>query len=373
MAFDPLQEDCLRLILSAMQREQVFPLENAEFIAQATKAFQQDPSSLIRTDRDRSFHLVCKATEIIDYRVPFLPSEEEVERQLGVAENYLREAVELDEGNWDAKRMLAIVQSESDDELVTYLTNNREAVAADAARLLEEANDPYALEFARDLGQRPYLRWLASLASRYFIAGQYRRALATAEESLALSPLDPAGVRHTGVLALAKLEVSGEEFTRFRTNYALAYQVAAVATQQATAPQSAAPQQTDLPTAPLPLDPWTLIAEISLAYRSFNFERATASLRTLMNTYPRAAQPLYFQAEFPDGAFSRVHVMPGSEDELVLALSEATPLLQEGMGTPDAASFAIWIAEHELVQTALSAQDLQFSEQMSRRGNGGDN
>ncbi len=372
MAFDPLQEDCLRLILSAMQREQVFPLENAEFIAQATKAFQQDPSSLIRTDRDRSFHLVCKATEIIDYRVPFLPSEEEVERQLGVAENYLREAVELDEDNWDAKRMLAIVQSESDDELVTYLTNNREAVAADAARLLEEANDPYALEYARDLGQRPHLRWLASLASRYFIAGQYRRALATAEESLALSPLDPAGVRHTGVLALAKLEVSAEEFARFRTNHALAYQVAAALASQAD-PQFTASQPANMPTGTLPLDPWTLIAEISLAYRSFDFERATAGLRTLMNTYPRAAQPLYFQAEFPDGAFSRVHVMPGSEDELVLALSEATPLLQEGMGTPDAASFAIWIAEHELVQAALSAQDLQFGEQMSRRGNGGDN
>ena len=76
-----------------------------------------------------------------------------------------------------------------------------------------------------------------------------------------------------------------------------------------------------------------------------------------MRSYPHPAQALYFQAEFPDGVFSRVHVQPGSDDELILALSEATPLLQEGMGTPDAASFAIWVAEHELVQAALTDQD----------------
>lgn len=365
--FDPIQEDCLRLILSSMEHDGVSPLADPDYIAQASSTFQKNPAALIHTDRDRSFHLVSKATEIIDYRIPFLNTEEEVERQLNVAENYLREAIELDEGNWDAKRMLATTQSESDDALVCYLLDNRDAVAADAAHLLDLASQPgisvYLREYAPDLGQRAHLRWLAALASRLLIAGQYRRALTTVEESLAIAPHDPADIRHTGTLALAKLEVDPSELKRFRSRHALAYQMAA-------ATDSRRPHTRGGGHKP---DAWSLIAEMSLAYRSFDFDRAAAALRTLMRVYPSAAQPLYFQAEFPDGAFSRVHVMPGSEDELVLALSEATPLLQEGMGTPEAASFSLWLSEHELVQKSLTAQDLQLREQMGGMTHGGGN
>ena len=183
------------------------------------------------------------------------------------------------------------------------------------------------------------------LASRLFIAGQYRMALMCAEEGLRAYPLDMAGIRHTGMLALAKLEVAPDELKRYRARHAAAYQLAGKSASRRTQPGGHAP------------DAWSLIAQMSLAYRSFDMAGATTALRTLMRVYPRSAQSLYFQAEFPDGVFSRVNVQPGSEDELVLALSEATPLLQEGMGTPDSASFALWIAEHDLVQRSLDARD----------------
>lgn len=345
MAFDPIQEDCLRLILANMEREGVQLLQDPLYIDRASEAFQNDPSSLIHTDRERSFHLVSKATEVVDYRAPFAPTEQDAEAQFDIAENYLREATELDPRNWDAQRMLATLQSKSDDELISYLLDHRADVERDVEHLLEDASNPYEEEFARDLGQRPLQRWIAMLASRLFIAGQYRMALMCAEEGLRAYPLDMAGIRHTGMLALAKLEVAPEELKRYRSRHAAAYQLADKSASRRTQPGGHAP------------DAWSLIAQMSLAYRSFDMAGATTALRTLMRVYPRSAQSLYFQAEFPDGVFSRVNVQPGSEDELVLALSEATPLLQEGMGTPDSASFALWIAEHDLVQRSLDARD----------------
>ena len=69
----------------------------------------------------------------------------------------------------------------------------------------------------------------------------------------------------------------------------------------------------------------------SAAYRAFDYTSAERYLHQLMRVYPGAAEPLYYQAEFPDGIFARVNVVPGSQDELILAISEATPLLQEGI------------------------------------------
>lgn len=55
MAFDPVQEDCLRLILAAMEREGADPASDAAFIERASEAYRLDPATLIHTDRtDRS-------------------------------------------------------------------------------------------------------------------------------------------------------------------------------------------------------------------------------------------------------------------------------------------------------------------------------
>ena len=352
MAFDPMEEDCARLMLESMRREKIYPIENFGYARRFIRSYSKDPSSLVHTDRDRSFHLTTKATEIVDYRVPFLTDESEFEKQVEQAEDYLREATELDAGNWDAQRMLAAVETESNDDYVSYLLDNRAAVKADLDEAEASTEDPYSREYARDLASRPYLRWQASLASRALIAGQYRLALDVVEESLAFKPGDPAGIRHTGMLALAKLERSQGELDDYRVRHAEAYLPHAVSRRRRRRG--------------LDRDAWTLIAEISCAYRALDYEQATGKLSLLLQTYPRAAEPLYYQAEFPDGLYGRVNVEPESEDELILALSEATPLLQEGYGAPDSASFSLWIAEHELVQEALE----QLSDQPERPRSG---
>ena len=163
MAFDPIQEDCLRLILELLRREHIHPLDNAAVIERGMTQYQRDPDALVKTDRDRSFHLVAKAAELADYRVPFLTDEDQINKEDDRAEAILREAVELDPKNWDARRMLTAICANSNDEYVSYLLDNRAAVEHDIEKLVESADNPYDEEYAQDLGKRPYFRWLAAL------------------------------------------------------------------------------------------------------------------------------------------------------------------------------------------------------------------
>lgn len=360
MAFDPIQEDCLRLILESMRRDRIYPLDDAPYIERTMERFRENPSQLIACDRDRSFHLMAKATEILDYRVPFLTDEAQIDRQEALAENHLHEAVELDASNWDARRMLVALDAPSNDAYVSYLLDNRAAIEQDLIATIEAADDVYSREFADDLARRPYLRWLAATASHALIAGQYRLALDVVEESLAYAPADPGGIRHTGMLALAKLEATADELKQYRRRHAISY-------------QTAGPLHRRHHMAEKTLDAWTLIAEMSAAYRSFDYKGADRVLHQLMRTYPESAEALYYQAEFPEGLFARVNILPGSQDELILAISEATPLLQEGIGAPDNASFASWIANHELVRRALQNHTRRVPGPVGHADTGGDN
>ena len=96
---------------------------------------------------------------------------------------------------------------------------------------------------------------------------------------------------------------------------------------------------------------------MSAAWRELDYEGAEHYLRILARSCPHAAEALYFQTEFPDGVYARVNVGVGSTDELVLALSEATPVLQEGLGAPDNASFAAWVATNEIDERILRAAE----------------
>ena len=348
----------MRLVLSAMRRERA-PLTDTTFILRAANAFRADPASLIHTDVDRSFHLVAKATELIDFRSLWVADDAEADHIAEQAENYLTEAAELDSGNWDAVRMLAAMNAPTNDAYVGYLLDNLDAVERDAAAIRERTADPYDAEFARHLGQHPYLRWLAAIASRALIAGRYRLSLEYAEKSLELVPQDPAGIRHTAMLALAKLEADPAELKDFRARHATAYQQATTHRRRRHADTRDAHAT----------DAWSLIAEMNVAYRALDFAGATRALRAIVRIYPHAAEALFTQAEFPDGVFGRVDTEPGSADELILALSEATPLLQEGAGAPDDASFSQWVAEHELVQSGFDVQaELQRTRQANRGG-----
>lgn len=341
MAFDPIEEDCMRLVLGALRREQTPPHEMTAAADRLSDTFRADPAHLITCDRERSFHLTSQAVETVDYRLPFIVDDAEADKQSESAERRLREAVELDEDNWDARRMLAALDAESGDAYLAYLLETLPAVEASCVEAAARAQDVYALAYGENLELRPYLRWQSAIAASALIAGKYRLALSCARTVLERAPYDPGDIYRTALLAASKLELPLDELKRFERPH------------DAQAPASRRRPRRREATACA----WTLIAEMNLAYRALDYDTAGERLRQLVRAYPDAARILFFQVEFPEGVWARVHVAPGSADELALAVSEATPLLQEGMGTPDYASFSTWIAEHDIVQRELTEAD----------------
>lgn len=348
MAFDPVEEDSLRLILEALRREGKDPVRDVDFIRSCAEAYRTDASRLVRTDRDRSFHLTAQAAELLDYQVPFMQDEARIQELEARAEGLLAEAASLDEANWDARRMLVALQAPSNDAYVEYLLEHAPRVEAALAATVEAARDEYDREFCDDLARRPYLRWLAATAAQAVIAGRYRLALETAETCLALSPADAVGARHSGMLALGKLEADPAEIFAWRRRHEAAYRFLPAWMQGRKISVGCDAEHPD--------DAWSILALMSGAYRSCDYEVATDWLRQLLSVYRDGAAALHFQAEFPEALFCRPRVEPGSLDELVLAVSECTPLLQEGLGAPDNAGFAVWVATHELVRGALPAE-----------------
>ena len=176
MAFDPIQEDCHRLVLEALRRDNI-PLTDAAAVERLMEQFTRNPAPLIVHDRDRAGHLIAKVVEAVDYRIPFIPDDTQAEQEEAAAENMLREAAALDPANWDAQRMLTALTAESNEEYVQYLVSKCDEVEHDLALKIASAQDPYEREAAGDLTRRPYLRWLAALASRALISGRYRMSL----------------------------------------------------------------------------------------------------------------------------------------------------------------------------------------------------
>jgi hypothetical protein len=58
------------------------------------------------------------------------------------------------------------------------------------------------------------------------------------------------------------------------------------------------------------------------------------------------------QKELPEGVFSRLAVSPGSEDELILAISEGTVLLMDGRYP-----FGAWVEQE--ARSMATPQDLR--------------
>lgn len=91
MAFDPIQEDCHRLVLEALRRDNI-PLTDGTAVERLMEQFTRNPAPLIVHDRDRAGHLIAKVVEAVDYRIPFIPDDTQAEQEEGAAENMLREA-----------------------------------------------------------------------------------------------------------------------------------------------------------------------------------------------------------------------------------------------------------------------------------------
>lgn len=341
MAFDPAQEEYRRLSLRFARTQD---LRDPFAVTRAASAFRRrfawNHDSLPQTDRDRAFHLVARSSQIVDADLPFA-EEADVPALVFEARQLLDEALALDPDCYDARRMLAAQECPTFEDYYRFLVEGLDEVRAGAFAQRDAIiarNEPGCRAEAR-LILFPLYRWLAALAARALVCGRYRKALAAAEELLTLDPSDHADVRFTAALAYAKLEdAAGLEALLDRCSR--------------TVPGRQRP------------DAWALLARCGLALKLGDEQKAREFLHQILDIYPHAGSVLAAQGEVPDGIFARLSVEPYSNDELVLAVSEATVLTQEGLDQQGLGALGSFIAKdaeviHGQMQDELQVQAVQ--------------
>ena len=344
MAHNANTEDYQRLVLRHVTAAETAPADAMRDFASFWQRAATQRDSLAQTDADRAFHLVALATNTVDYQLPFVP-EAQVEPLLGQARTMLDEALSLDPACHDALRMRTCMDLPSFDERLAFLAQEKDRVRAsceEAAEALPQTTDERR-DLAFHLAMAPYLRWLATLADHALVCGHNRSCLDFCHELLALDPTDISDVRFTLTLCLAKLE--DEEGLNGLSSLI---------------DPGFGPMTWD--------DAWTLIARAALAYKAHDLREAGRRINDLLTFYPNARNALVRQSELPDGLFARIRVAPYSEDELVLALSEATVLTQEGAEEYGQGPFGMWIVDEVVRRDHLSPADLA---KLSRGKRGG--
>lgn len=334
MAFDASREDYLRLSISFDRSLQGSdPYSAARAMMGFDHRFDSNRDELPQSDADRAFHLVAKATELLDYQLPFA-DDEEAGLLRDEADEALGEAIGLDADCHDAKRMRALLRLGHFDEAYHYLSDGAEEVRASCERTRASGSWPTADDAS--VAIRPYLRWEASLVTCALNSGRYRRAIEVALALLDYDPIDMADVRLSCALAYAKLEDEpGLEALTERCR-----------------------PLTMLRQAP---DPWMLLARMGLAYKRRDLEEARRLVRVMLDSFPHAALTLARQDELPDGYFSRIVVPVGSEDELILATSEGSVLLQEGRETNYRGPMGAWVAALQEVAAGAAADAAEIA------------
>ena len=323
MAFDPQREDYQRLALRfAYSLDDTDTAHETSAFMAFGRRFAQDRDSLPQSDSDRAFHLVTLASKAIDYELPFAP-EDQAQKIIKDGHRILDEALSLDPHCYDALRMKAAAANPSFDSFLTFLNESASEVRAYCTEQANNISPDVSDERRRllsDLAMRPYVRWVANQAEEALICGRNRETLRLAEHALELDPSDMADIRFTAALAYAKLEDEAglDRFVKSRHG-------------------SGQTRPFD--------DAWTYIAYLALAFKQHDMQRAFGHIKDLVARYPHAAEALIRQNEFPDGVFARLAVMPYSEDEIILALSESTVLLQEGVDLEGRGVLSSWIIQ----------------------------
>ncbi len=329
MSYDPHREDYQRLGLRfARSLDGTDPVAATRAFASFSRRFSQNRDSLPQTDADRAFHLVAEATVLIDYELPFA-DDDHAEELIDQGHRLLDEALTLDDRCYDAVRMKQAAESPSFESYYDFLAQEADNVRAACEEARAQAHDesPERAMLEADIAMRPYYRWLATQASKAVICGRNREAIRLGEQLLDLDPQDSSDVRFTCAIAYAKLE-DDDGLDRFAAR---------------TKPLVRA--GTD--------DAWMQLSRIALAHKRHDMDEARRLLHRLIETYPHAAAALASQKELPDGVFARLAVAPFSEDELILAVSEGTVLLQEGRDDAGRGVLGTWIAR----QTGLGPED----------------
>ena len=326
MALDPHTEDFQRLGMRfAASLDGTDPFSAARAVADFGRRYRQQRDRLPQTDADRAFGLVTRATDLIDYQLPF-STDEGASRLVVEARKLLLEALDVDRRCHDARRMLAAAESPSPNDCQHFLSDGAEAVRADCERARAATDLPgEAAEVASALAMRPYVRWLAAQAACALVCGRYRLCVRLAHELLGLDPTDAADVRLTLALAYAKLEDDAALDTLCRH----------------AGPSSGLA--------------WYALARMACAFKRGDRAGAEREVSLLLRAYPHAGTTLSRQDDLPDGVFARIVVAPMGEDELILATSEATVLLQEGCDASERGTLGSWLAGLDSVARAQEA------------------
>ena len=335
MAFDPQREDYQRMGLRfARSLDSLSPSEAQRAFNSFSRRFARDRDSLPQSDSDRAFHLVSMAAKLIDYELPFADDEEGpniIER----GRSLLDEATSLDPLCFDAIRMKAAADCPSFESFLAYLNDRSEEVRRSCqeqqARALEKGDDERAALEA-NIALRPYLRWLSTQAEQALICGRNKQSIEFAQKAFETDLHDSADVRFTAALAYAKIEDEQGLEALAKGRHGLQF-------------------------ARRPNDAWLQLARIALAHKQRDFGVAEQILDDMTHLYPHVEESLIRQIELPDGVFARLAVKPYSEDELVLAISESTVLLQEGREPNGRGVLGAWITEQaakRLPQAVLS-------------------
>ena len=323
MAYDAHREDYQRLGLRfARSLDGRDPIAATRAFATFGRRFSQDRDSLPQSDADRAFHLVAEATTLIDYELPFA-DDQRAEELIDQGHRLLDEAIALDPRCHDAIRMKSAAESPSFEGYYDFLAANAEDVrqTCEEARSHATTDDsPERAALEADIAMRPYYRWLATQAAKAVICGRNREAIRLCERLLELDPTDASDARFTCAIAYAKLE-DEQGLERFAAR---------------TRPLMRANTE----------DAWMQLSRLSLAHKRHDLGEARRFLRQLQDCYPQASLTLSSQKELPDGVFARLAVPPFSEDELVLAVSEGTVLLQEGRDDAWRGVLGTWIVRN---------------------------
>ena len=343
MAHDPRREDYQRLALRFVRTIDPQDPAAAREFTDFGRRFAQERDSLPQTDADRAFHLVCRATELIDYKLPFAEPDQAAEL-IRHGQSLLDEALSLDEKCFDALRMKSGPEVAGLDARHGFLVKLEPEVRA-ACEQTRDAQDPSEDEervaLGRALAMRPYWRWLASLAEGALICGRNREAISWCERLLQSDPADTCDVRFTYAYALAKLEDEAG-LDALEARYAK------------ISPTRGAD------------DAWMLMARMALAHKACRMEEAQGLLARICRTYPEAAATLLRQTELPDGEFARLYVAPYSADELIIAASEGIVLLQEGADRTGRGVLGAWVAAQ--VAGMYPTVALQVAAEMRQEG-----
>lgn len=323
MAFDAKWEDYQRMALRfAFSLKDMEPLAAAKEFVSFGRRYAQERDSLPQTDAERAFHLVAEATTLVDYQLPFA-TDEEAETIIPRAHRLLDEALTLDPRCYDAARMAVAANCPTFESYYDYLCEMEPEVRAycEEARnaALLDVSGERAVEVA-NIALHPHLRWLAALASKALICGRNREALRFCKDALELDPADTADTRFTAALAHAKLEdEQGLDQLESRCR--------------------------KLPHPYGANDAWMLLSRLALAHKRRNLPLARQVLARIAELYPNAALTLARQKELPDGVFARLAMPPFSEDELIVAASEATVLTHEGRDSLGRGAFGSWLLQ----------------------------